>query len=302
MMHKALATISAFLAVVTLACWATCSGMTGVTFTATPERFAFFGSAPTAVSEETQEAFRRDGPRRFEAIHFGGTVVTFWTHATAFPGRPEDRHWHRSMGLAVSPLTLLAAFMLLPALAASSKRFRPRQTVGKMVLGISILISLSTAGIWLSTMDESSFGIYTSGLRKSGTTMAIVRSWPTEPSQDVLDAVPSSTSDIFAESKFDVGVCSIAYHVRAKSWSREPDPRLPALVVTADDWEKRIHLETSHWLLAGLLATYPAIAFIRGPLRRWRRKKRGQCLNCGYDLMGNKSGVCPECGTEVTST
>ncbi len=45
-----------------------------------------------------------------------------------------------------------------------------------------------------------------------------------------------------------------------------------------------------------LLAAYPAIAFIRGPLRRWRRRRKGFCLKCGYDLMGNVSGVCPECG------
>ena len=30
--------------------------------------------------------------------------------------------------------------------------------------------------------------------------------------------------------------------------------------------------------------------------RRRRRKKLGQCLNCCYDLTGNESGVCPECG------
>ena len=51
-----------------------------------------------------------------------------------------------------------------------------------------------------------------------------------------------------------------------------------------------------HWGLLLLFATYPTLAFIRGPLRRWRRKKRGLCLKCGYDLTGNESGVCPECG------
>jgi DMSO/TMAO reductase YedYZ heme-binding membrane subunit len=30
-------------------------------------------------------------------------------------------------------------------------------------------------------------------------------------------------------------------------------------------------------------------------LRRLRRE-RGQCVRCGYDLRGNVSGVCPECG------
>lgn len=34
--------------------------------------------------------------------------------------------------------------------------------------------------------------------------------------------------------------------------------------------------------------------------RAWRRRvRRGVCLRCGYDLTGNISGVCPECGTRV---
>ena len=47
------------------------------------------------------------------------------------------------------------------------------------------------------------------------------------------------------------------------------------------------------------LALYPTIAFIRGPLRRWRRRRRGRCVTCGYDLTGNVSGVCPECGEKA---
>lgn len=50
------------------------------------------------------------------------------------------------------------------------------------------------------------------------------------------------------------------------------------------------------WLPFVLFALYPTIAFIRGPVRRYRRRKRGLCLRCGYDLRGNTSGICPECG------
>lgn len=53
------------------------------------------------------------------------------------------------------------------------------------------------------------------------------------------------------------------------------------------------------WLMFAVFATYPAITFIRGPLRRYRRRRRGLCLKCGYDLTGNVTGVCPECGTKV---
>ncbi len=48
-----------------------------------------------------------------------------------------------------------------------------------------------------------------------------------------------------------------------------------------------------------VFAAYPVIALVRGPLRRYRRRKRALCGACGYDLTRNESGVCPECSTEV---
>ena len=57
-----------------------------------------------------------------------------------------------------------------------------------------------------------------------------------------------------------------------------------------------------YWTLplvfGALLGVYPAAAFYRGPLRYWRRRRKGLCLGCGYDLTGNESGVCPECGVQ----
>lgn len=51
--------------------------------------------------------------------------------------------------------------------------------------------------------------------------------------------------------------------------------------------------------LATVLGLYPGNVFMRGPLRRWRlgrRHREGLCVNCGYDLTGNTTGTCPECG------
>ncbi len=45
-----------------------------------------------------------------------------------------------------------------------------------------------------------------------------------------------------------------------------------------------------------LLLMLPVVSFFRGPYRRYRRRKRGLCLACGYNLSGNTSGTCPECG------
>ena len=33
--------------------------------------------------------------------------------------------------------------------------------------------------------------------------------------------------------------------------------------------------------------------------RESKRREQGLCLACGYDLTGNLSGVCPECGEDI---
>jgi hypothetical protein len=52
-------------------------------------------------------------------------------------------------------------------------------------------------------------------------------------------------------------------------------------------------------LWAVLFLVYPTVVFFRGPYRRHRRRKKGLCLNCGYSLTGNVSGVCPDCGEQI---
>lgn len=46
------------------------------------------------------------------------------------------------------------------------------------------------------------------------------------------------------------------------------------------------------WMPFTLFATYPTIVFIRGPLRRYRRRRKGLCIYCGYNLTGNTTGIC----------
>lgn len=53
------------------------------------------------------------------------------------------------------------------------------------------------------------------------------------------------------------------------------------------------------WIPFVLFGAYPTFALFRGPLRRQRRRRRGECIGCGYDLTGNESGVCPECGSKT---
>jgi len=69
--------------------------------------------------------------------------------------------------------------------------------------------------------------------------------------------------------------------------------------VASSTW-RYVYLAGPIWLLIIPTATYPAVAFLRGPFTRYLRRKRRQCLVCGYSLIGNITGVCPECGKPTT--
>ncbi len=50
------------------------------------------------------------------------------------------------------------------------------------------------------------------------------------------------------------------------------------------------------WAIFGLLMLSPITEFLRGPLHRRRRRRRGLCIHCGYNLTGLIEPRCPECG------
>ncbi|UCC30567.1 MAG: hypothetical protein JSU86_20505 [Phycisphaerales bacterium] len=60
-----------------------------------------------------------------------------------------------------------------------------------------------------------------------------------------------------------------------------------------------VRIGSPFWIPFLVFGIYPAIAFIRGPLRRWHRRRKGLCVRCAYNLTGNMSGVCPECGDAI---
>jgi hypothetical protein len=66
--------------------------------------------------------------------------------------------------------------------------------------------------------------------------------------------------------------------------------------------------QTTHYRDRIFPVGYAALALIPltaiRPLVRWRRQRRerqGLCVRCRYNLTGNQSGVCPECGTPIGS-
>jgi hypothetical protein len=75
-------------------------------------------------------------------------------------------------------------------------------------------------------------------------------------------------------------------------------PSLADLGVTGD--MARIPLRANVIGLLGNTMLYAIAIFIGGwamvVTRRLGRRRRGACERCGYSLVGNASGVCPECG------
>lgn len=53
------------------------------------------------------------------------------------------------------------------------------------------------------------------------------------------------------------------------------------------------------WIVTVGAWSCPLVCLIRGPLRRLRRRRRGLCINCGYNLTGAPEPRCPECGTKT---
>ena len=59
-------------------------------------------------------------------------------------------------------------------------------------------------------------------------------------------------------------------------------------------------LMAPHWMLVIVAAVLPS-AWVAGRVRRRRRRQRGRCVTCGYDLRATPE-VCPECGTAPSAT
>lgn len=76
-------------------------------------------------------------------------------------------------------------------------------------------------------------------------------------------------------------------------------------------WKPWYTSATEYWTIH-LPLWMPAVLFgglfcwVYLPIYRLRKRRKrwtlGRCVVCGYDLTGNTSGTCPECGTRVNAS
>lgn len=86
--------------------------------------------------------------------------------------------------------------------------------------------------------------------------------------------------------------------IEVRNWGipfvREKDPQRtsPGIIPLRPIWCGLL----TDYLCYYLILSLPFFAF--GVVRTVLRARRSRCINCGYLLTGNESGICPECGWE----
>ncbi len=117
----------------------------------------------------------------------------------------------------------------------------------------------------------------------------------------------------------DASRCDLSHAWRGFQYLRRIDPKAivfaianrPMPLPMSDAQENRLafrqsrqqveqEITTPSWFPALLYGAFPTISLLRF-VRRWRKRRRNPtgCINCDYDLTGNASGVCPECGRAI---
>ena len=107
--------------------------------------------------------------------------------------------------------------------------------------------------------------------------------------------IPTNLADGFSKFSCDAGTLCDGF---PQPWYNAFEPSLTRPTPTS--WN--LYIQIRPWLFVLLGLIYPLYVFAVLPfVIRGRRKRKGLCIHCAYDLTGNTSGVCPECGKGVNS-
>ncbi len=139
---------------------------------------------------------------------------------------------------------------------------------------VSLLLLLATVGLWVDSYWREYVNVW----------------------HDRFDAMSLGDYEIMSRDGFLI----IEYWPIPRFYSKGPHDHYWNLFIMQF---ARVHYGSSHrnvigirhWFLAIVFGVLPGVWFIK-----WRKRRRlakvGKCPACGYDLTGNESGVCPECG------
>jgi hypothetical protein len=167
----------------------------------------------------------------------------------------------------------------------------------------SLILSIAVIVLWVrsySTSDEVSWGF---------------ASAPTSPEKDVAHELYLGSYN----GRFGIAIChapesekeSLAVGVECRSITIPPDDPIIFNHFHYSGDHRYINnrghrsghghgVDVPHPAVVALFLATPLL-FIISHIRQRGRRMPGNCHTCGYNLTGNTSGVCPECGTPVPS-
>jgi hypothetical protein len=155
---------------------------------------------------------------------------------------------------------------------------------------LSLLLGAVTVVPWVSGQNTQ-----ISWVNESGT----VDAWVEYSHGDVM-----ACFDRYFDPRLDAGLGSDDLDVNGSPWNVEPTFRLGPISFARDrilPGHSRAIAVVPCWAIVAIAAVLPSIGALRFWMSRRTRVRRtlGLCVSCRYDLTGNTSGVCPECGTAV---
>lgn len=131
---------------------------------------------------------------------------------------------------------------------------------------------------------------------------ALLALWGLSITHRMIYARPGTTWSFYVR----IGGGQIGVFSQGRPFFPPPDYRWDFVRDSSDapDWTWDVHVLSARdwtvllpfWMPLGTFLA--ATVFAWWP---WKQRRPGCCKRCGYDLTGNMSGICPECGRSVPS-
>jgi hypothetical protein len=150
---------------------------------------------------------------------------------------------------------------------------RMKRKLFTVVSALSLLLCLASVGLWVRSYIGDGGGW-------EWTVMGKTYHFGMSEGTASADFRPSTLSPLSITTAHDgLGIFFVSGRMGSSAW---------------------FHLGMPLWVPATLFSLLPTTWGVLSYSRR--RPRAGCCPICGYDLTGNASGVCPECGRSVSKT
>jgi len=188
---------------------------------------------------------------------------------------------------------------------APTAQMRPKSFQSSLVLGLAGEWHYSP-GIWLlgdASNGSVTIGLIYESLPRAELAKVLYESEQSEWYREFLDQLSESERKEEVNRTLDC-LKRDTWQARWEGESRGILPslrRTARLTATGSAFQESCWLDLPLWIPFVLCVAYPTVVLVRSPylFRKRYRRKHGLCIRCAYNLTGNTSGICPECGTRI---